>query len=1649
MTTMSRRAHFCAMGLVCSLGGGAVSCAEERAPVNRVQPNALAKAFFLGSDLDAIEDDPEFYYRGTIVDVGYGAGQDGLFTSTYAQPVSRIKWEVTENVLNARLAYERIEGTDTKGTTDPGGYKKAANDGQIVASFLIESHFDLKRDYNPQTGEQSNVIVENTTDRGWDDREYMRVDWSRNLVTSGYDYDTLSQLGLYGAIVYEPLAYYVNDPDDPDAPHFDTKAGYFDITTKVFATPQLVDLSSLGWGIDKFPACMLPGDFVGGTEPAGNCSAQEVTVRHSFKRVDDADYAAVDFDGTRFQAFGIFNQDYRRAYERNYGLVDDRWFRFGARYNIYERSHYFADPKERTGEAACATVETTEIPTGNPAADPNRDELDAEGNAIAGGNGTADECEAVGPGSRCDVFKKRCTLPFMQRKTKTIPWYIGGDTNEELFEATNWAVEEWDLAMKTAVQSARLVECRRTGQADCDAQFPMWRGQQDDFDDAVPIVRDQTVCLRQNGWKMEKCAPMIDERVAALAAERGALAGSDVDAIGTILKMDPIIVLCHNPLQEGDHESCGEDVTPRLGDLRYNTVLIIDKPQTPSSWGIMVDADDPLTGEKVAASINIWSSVTDVAAQQLVDIVRYTNGELPTNVVTEGTYIRDWVRATGLEAPPSASGPRMSREEVNARLAGVARVSAAELATRTAREPLPELKKLMVAQNRELADVATRRDIASPMEAEVQARLSRARGSAVEAELMNPAMMQAAGMNGLPADLDGAALDRASPLGLNSARMQSELRRRHDEALADRGACIVHEAPEATGMTGLADAMARKFPRVDGETASEANDRYERMFKYVRRRYQYAVIAHEMGHSIGLRHNFVSSYAALHYRPQYWQLRTKNGAVSTVCSGAPNEDPQGCVGPRYYDSVTPEEQSQMIWMYQQSSVMDYPGDVSQDLIGLGAYDVAAARFFYGDVVSVYDNPDPTYRAGGSVATGMLGTMDSFGGLAGIKYNVGRGNAFRELHYAELQKEYQVLTGCYDVTPTQPATWNDAVDGAWDQVADGKLVTVDGAVKKCRQQPVDYVGWEELRNPTAAEADGAYFGGPAIHTTTNRVRVPYSFATDHWADTGNVSVFRHDNGADPYEQMMFLVGSYENRHIFDNYRRNRSTFSVRAAMNRSYERYNEKVQGIAGGIGFYGTIYQDLATNQGLSFDTLWPILVEGSLHENVIAATVAFDHFTRQLSRPQPGPHYLRAAAFADPVLRSDDDSDDYGAGANLGGPLQNSPVLVMVPNGSTGYLRDVGFGGRPLNNAYAEDQGDFNTEYTIWAGSYYDKINIAALLSESEDRFVSSSRRDFYDARFRAVGMADVLPEGFRRIIGNALVNDRAVLAPQVAAQNGRPIVDANAPTDKDPDAKMYPATSMGWKSWWPSDGPQVCFPTEGRLACYDYVGSETFDPAPVAETLDVDPQVGWEVQKFMIAWTLAYLPSNEKAYWLDMMRIYRLGPDAQPLFEERIEWQDPTSGQMYYAKTYGMECLFGDPSGQAACEASGGKWVQKGIAARVLEYANFLTANGYQLDPAFTSPVYGPGFDEHGRAVVTYHVDGTPIVVPDPAILDISEDGTQLLEVQPCDTNVTPTCTPLTTYKNHFARELLGYKSIPDYLQETLVEYGLNDPHELGIYP
>jgi hypothetical protein len=1772
-------------------------CAQEREPVSRIQPNALKKSFFVGENLQDTKDDPEFWYRGTVVDTGYGAQQDGLFTSTYAMPVSRIKWEVAETMLVARLAYERIADTDGKAGTEKG------KEGQVVAAFPILSHFDIRRSYNPVTGEEQNIVEENAIDRPWYEREHFRVDWSRNMVTNAYDFDTLSMIGVYGGVNYEPMQYYVTDPTSPDAPVFDE--GYFDVTQKVYATPQMVhfspDMAAL-FGIASFPACMLDADFGGGSGPTGNCNPHELKLRLSFRKVVDTDYEAQDWDGVRFQAFGAFTVNFsgRLGYTRPYGIVDDKTHRFIERYNIWKKSHYY----DTAGNAVvCGTPET-----------------EAASKVDGDGNGTIDACEAVAAatglsGSRCDVYAKKCTLPFRAREDKPIVWYhldgtvdpfqktagdsryfdsTGGELDAQgnpigLFNATNWATVEWDVAMRSARTAARLTECKKTGDAAaCEAQFPVWHGQMDDQEDAIRLTREVELCRRANkAWNTTACDFVVDQKAAAW--------GITDPGVIAIAKQKEAVIMCHNPVVDNDHPDChtpfqnGQEKKVRLGDLRYNVVNIINTPQTPSAWGIMVDAKDPLTGENIAASINIWNHVTDMASQGAIDIVRYINGELSTADITDGTFIKDWVLANEGIAGGSRTAPPMNKDEVVKRLSatldakdpkGIEKLQAAfenylqgKPAEGAVAKEVQSLKKL----NKDLRASGSLKDsVRAPL---LQQRMERARGTELEAALINKPALEAAGIDPSQASqLGGSTIDMVSPFRMGNSMVASRIKRARQNALAERGACLIEASPEFSSVVGFARIMNEKFPLQEGESKDA---RAERMRKYFARRMHYGVIIHEMGHSFGERHNFVSSFDAVSFRPQYWQLRTRNGQVNQACADAFERDASGnvvkdasgnpiphngenCVGPRYFDPMTKQEEDGLLWMWQQSSVMDYPGDVTVDTLGLGAYDFAATRMFYGESTSVFSNdgtrgnnvnirwstdtdndgypdafetalgsdpnnaasvpnrfgnpdtngnkiPDaveallagdprvanPTdsdedgvsdayerllgtnpnnksdadanaagdimrYRTLGSdsqMTRDFLDRMDQFGGILGLRTG--------DSHYSLHQAKYNLLRTdqCVDVDPQayRPSDWNEAVDGAYHNTLDARVVAVDGAFKRCRQQSVDYVDWSQLQTATSQTDEQTVTGdNPPAIDPQGRIRVPYPFASDNWADLGNVSVYRHDQGADVYEQFMFLMGSQENRHIFDNYRRNRTTFAIRPAIGRSFGRYTEKIMHAVKGLGLYRNLYTTDYVGG------IWPFAAGGFLADNVLAASLAMDHFSRQLTRPQSGEHYL----FGDlidssikPIMRSAEDTfivgpqiaqdDDTAAFTQLEfatneaekqaalEALKNArgdnPARIVIPNGSSGYqangFTSVGFGGRPINNDLDRSKGDYSSSYQLTVGSYYDKVNAILAFTESQDNFISSSRTDFVDARYRATSVADVFPEGFRRLIGAALTDDAEVLGPRVAGRaNTLPVTnfltdkqiarfpelaslagkndrcaDSNSDCVLGEDGNPYPKQPMAWTSWWPADGPRNCWNTNGTQICARLTTPDDGAPAVVSEpfeqlapkfSIPVDPQVGWEVQKHIIAWIYAYLPENNRLDWFDMMRIFR-SYDMPEIKGAVVRWRDPNTGTLYAARSYGKEVI-------------NGKEVEIGIAARVLARCNELTLKAYQADDI--DPLTGEitlRLDDNGQPI-TNKVNLGSGVVSDLPVVDV----------------------------------LKRYKSVPELMWQAGMAYGIYPGGLKGIY-
>jgi hypothetical protein len=1574
MPRLTLSAGWLSIALPLVLGG----CAEERAPINRVQSNALEKSFFVGKSLSSTSDDPEFYSAATVIDVPYGVDH-GLF-SGMAGGLKRLKWEIAEDRLLARATYETYDGADGRGS-------RRTNDGQVIAAFPIVSHFDIRRAYNPSTGEELNIVEENTSDRPWNERAFFRVDWSINLITSSIWWDPLAQNSAFENAHYgvDPLAYYVNDPASPDAPVFETKEGYFDVTQKVFVTPKELTIDG-----QTLPTCLWRGALVrSGRSEEGTCESSEIKVRMSFLRVKQPgepgyqEYEPLHWDGARMDAFGIFTQD-RKGYDNHYGVVDEAWYRFAQRYNIWQES--FA--RDENG----AIIGCGSDGPYDPALDPTRDD---------DSDGTDDECQEKGPaGSQCNAVARACTLPYAQRQVRTVAWHHHmSNDNDVIVEQSKLATEEWDAAMRTAVQSARQAECRRTsGRSTRRTDFAnVFARKLDEAGGNAALACANTFFIDQaeeaelrNVRALNRCWARLGHGAPACTPSSG------------VAGISPVIAFCHNPVQDSDDPACGaRGITTRPGDIRYHSINIWPTPEDSSPWGFGPSWADPLTGEIIQASINVYNAVTDERAQRIVDRARWYAGELATPEILSGQYVRDRIRQES-----STEGSRrflMSKADVDRRLLGMADADAEKLAQASSLRGLLNPALGAHALKNELAAGFAPAPLGGSNSAAFQARMDAIKGSPVEAQLVGPMWFEALGVN--PATTNAAEIELASPLRRANTRKALEVHEAVQRRLAQNGMCLYEaDAPEPSSMPALGKLFERKFGEfVPGAPAAVQAERTNRMWNYVRGKMHYGVLLHEMGHTIGERHNFTSSFDKFNYRPQYWQLRSKVSSsgqgITTECTDS-TTDPtgEGCVGPRYFDPLTEPEIDNSLYTWAQTTVMDYSGELTHDWLGLGVYDYAAARMFYGDVVDVREDLTcpasgcPTPSDPGSFANDFV---DYPGYLIPQTVDVGV-NDVDTLHYSMWNAYFGLVESCRAATEeelTPPQDWNEDRYGVWDPVFDGEIVNNE----VCRRPSVSYYSWRELQPDLATDPsyirDPKYYSPRRARTKDNGagrsyVRVPYSFASDEFRDGWSPSILTRDAGADVYEQTLWFINQYENGHIWNNFRNGRTGFSIVNAYLSELERFHMKLSNFAQGLSIIHDYYStELAKNFGASHAEVLAIYEGdgGFMREQAVAAGAVFDHFVRVLTRPQTGVHY--------PMPGSDgmylSATDRIGANPNP------RAIQFVIPNGTTLVGQDVTFGGRPLNNGYEFGQGYWYFDYVNQAGSFYEKTYAFDMMLNATYRApYAFTRWDGIDGRWQFTNFANLFPEGMRRLIGVMLTEDFALVAPRITAdENDRPHLTEGA-TQFD----RIPLNPIGWASFVPKDGPEHCYPISGNYFCRDSLSDAVLLGTP-SGSVPVEPQLGFEIQKFLAFWAYVYMPDSQVLDFVDMMRLWKIGEDIDPsVAGDYVGWVDPETNIRYYSRRFGDELIFG-------------KSYDKGIAAKMLEWANHLTTLAYEHD-----------IDADGNITVHRDDDGRPIVADD-GISVASNDPRQCSD-------------------NRYCTQLRDYRGLIDFVRDLGHQVGFFEP-------
>jgi hypothetical protein len=303
------------------------ACASERDPINRTQPNAIKKTTLEG----------EWYFQQTVVDI------PGTYSATFVgesnfQGMERVRFDVQEQWLYVRRSYERIKDAEGGVAADGTSIDGRPYMGAVLAAYPITSHFDVRRAYNPTTGEEYNVVEENTTDRPWYQREFVRVDWSQNYATN-FQF-------MVDDMKVDPVAYYVQDtdldhdgkPDDPDYPVIDAgdfdKAGkmvrqpYIDVTNLVMTRPGTIYLDEIG---ESIPICYL---F---SRATADCTTEPIKIRNSFLRLDPArEYVPEEFKGDVTDYFGLFTTD-RLVFDPNGEVTEKQRLRYRQIHNLWKR----------------------------------------------------------------------------------------------------------------------------------------------------------------------------------------------------------------------------------------------------------------------------------------------------------------------------------------------------------------------------------------------------------------------------------------------------------------------------------------------------------------------------------------------------------------------------------------------------------------------------------------------------------------------------------------------------------------------------------------------------------------------------------------------------------------------------------------------------------------------------------------------------------------------------------------------------------------------------------------------------------------------------------------------------------------------------------------------------------------------------------------------------------------------------------------------------------------------------------------------------------------------------------------------------------------------------------------------------------------
>ena len=965
-------------------------CSKSGPKVNRVQVNLVDKDVFEGewwmtqtvvdTDTDATRYSPTYSGDMGWTDYGLDKGQSGA--------VAKIRWVIDEDFLFAYRSFELIEGGNTDG--DDPEFR-----GQPIAAYEIVDHVDVRRDYNPVTGESLNIVEENTSDRRWFERDFMRVDWAKNHIKSYY---FTAELNTMGGWKLEPGEFFIQDgnshKDFPKAWEPQQVTVGQDPTYRFANEWSEEDADKVHYLSFVSMLNLSPGEsclFIGG----GPCQTFSVPHRTAFLRVPpNHQYDAATQTHNEFDRFGVF-----RTYQRTYT-------RGGQNTNVASRrcdadddcgSNGFCDPERRVcaGGITGDYGETDALRFLRPKHNFFEKSL-TETTCVADWecDGRFEDTPGIGAGSVCDQAADRCTIPMKDRTIRqsfrmedgelvndpgAVAYYLNAGYPAHLVKPAYEVVGNWNEVFMRGWRAARdlplpdysgvSVQCQTANPtAYCFCGSPddlgggTCAGRYDPFTTpdqaAAQGVVNPYACHVENvaGFE-EPGSPQSYDEYALPQAYRYRFVGDECMFVLRTNSCDWHRDNADVSCDDVTNEAGDAVVFEQLGDLRYQFFNYIEEVGTRFG-GVSALRVDPTSGELVTANANFAAGSVENAATRAIEyfpVLRCANEDLgcapgeenADELYLTGENVRGYFGRLGRVEHPATIAPSGSDGfSVNDDSRPSQPVNLGPALRAKMEAHMPRIERLRGFDGRTQILTDRMRTLAgTSFEHQLMGSLGVDGWESMTAHFDHGSQV-AYGVSPVMDVHDEDVLSQISPFRGNASIRTLRSHIDAEAELSERSICTFSEG---LFRSRYWEYWAEAFR---GRPTAEASIRMQQLYT---RMVQY----HEIGHSVGLRHNFGASFDRNNYGDGFFNMVLDQGnALPRRDSFDANND--GVLGAGEYDQyvsetrrVRNERAALGVHNYTSSSTMDYAGDTA-DAQGLGRYDVAATLWNHFDLKETYD-----------------------------------------------------------------------------------------------------------------------------------------------------------------------------------------------------------------------------------------------------------------------------------------------------------------------------------------------------------------------------------------------------------------------------------------------------------------------------------------------------------------------------------------------------------------------------------------------------------------------------------------------------------------------------------------------------------------------